>query len=101
MSDVFEALATPARRAILDELHDRDGQTLFELCARVVMKDGLGPTRPGASSAPRPTGAAGHFGRAACPRRTDAVRALRPVGDEAWLGPDPSGDLAAPRRARI
>ena len=31
MADVFEALATPARRAILDELHERDGQTLFEL----------------------------------------------------------------------
>jgi predicted enzyme related to lactoylglutathione lyase len=25
MADVFEALATPARRAILDELHERDG----------------------------------------------------------------------------
>ena len=39
--DLFEALAAPARRAILDELHDRDGQTLFELCARLTMKHGL------------------------------------------------------------
>ncbi len=45
MSDVFEALAAPARRAILDELQERDGQTLFELCARLAMKHGLGLTR--------------------------------------------------------
>ena len=45
MADVFEALSTPARRAILDELHDRDGQTLFELCARLAMKHGMGLTR--------------------------------------------------------
>src|SRR4030095_12133654 len=45
MADVFEALATPARRAILDELSDRDGQTLFELCTRLTMKHGLGLTR--------------------------------------------------------
>ena len=45
MADVFECLAAPARRAILDELHDRDGQTLFELCARLTMKHGLALTR--------------------------------------------------------
>ena len=45
MSDVFEALAAPARRAILDELCERDGQTLFELCARLTMKHGLALTR--------------------------------------------------------
>ena len=45
MADVFEALAAPARRAILDELLDRDGQTLFELCGRLVMKHDLGLTR--------------------------------------------------------
>ena len=45
MADVFEALATPARRAILDELHERDGQTLFELCGRLAMKHDLGLTR--------------------------------------------------------
>ncbi len=36
MSDVFRALADPTRRTILDELTDRDGQTLFELCARLA-----------------------------------------------------------------
>jgi DNA-binding transcriptional ArsR family regulator len=45
LSDVFHALAAPARRAILDELHDRDGQTLFELCARLAMKHELGMSR--------------------------------------------------------
>jgi DNA-binding transcriptional ArsR family regulator len=41
MSDVFEALAAPVRRTILDELHSKDGQTLFELCSRLTMKHGL------------------------------------------------------------
>jgi DNA-binding transcriptional ArsR family regulator len=45
VSDVFEAIATPARRAILDELVERDGQTLFELCNRLAMKHQLGLTR--------------------------------------------------------
>jgi DNA-binding transcriptional ArsR family regulator len=45
LSDVFHALAAPARRAILDELHDRDGQTLFELCSRLTMKHELGLSR--------------------------------------------------------
>jgi DNA-binding transcriptional ArsR family regulator len=45
MADVFEALSAPARRAILDELHERDGQTLFELCGRLVMKHNLGLSR--------------------------------------------------------
>ena len=45
VGDVFEAIATPARRAILDELVERDGQTLFELCARLAMKHQIGLTR--------------------------------------------------------
>ena len=45
VSDVFKALAAPTRRAILDELTDRDGQTLFELCTRLTMKHGLGLSR--------------------------------------------------------
>lgn len=35
MADVFRALADPTRRAILDGLRERDGQTLFEICARL------------------------------------------------------------------
>ena len=45
MGAVFKALADPTRRAILDELTDRNGQTLFELCARLATKHGLGSSR--------------------------------------------------------
>ncbi|MFE0105261.1 ArsR/SmtB family transcription factor [Streptomyces sp. NPDC059009] len=43
--DVFKALADPTRRLILDELTERDGQTLFEICARLTTKHGLGLSR--------------------------------------------------------
>jgi DNA-binding transcriptional ArsR family regulator len=45
VGDVFKALADPTRRTILDELADRDGQTLFELCARLATKHQLGSSR--------------------------------------------------------
>jgi DNA-binding transcriptional ArsR family regulator len=45
VGDVFKALADPTRRAILDELTERDGQTLFELCSRLATKHGMGSTR--------------------------------------------------------
>jgi DNA-binding transcriptional ArsR family regulator len=45
MAEVFEALAAPARRVILDVLCERDGQTLFEICARLTMKHNLTLTR--------------------------------------------------------
>jgi DNA-binding transcriptional ArsR family regulator len=45
LGDVFKALADPTRRAILDELTARDGQTLFEICARLAMKHQMGSTR--------------------------------------------------------
>lgn len=45
MSDVYKALADPTRRAILDELTDRSGQTLFEICARLTTKHGVSSTR--------------------------------------------------------
>ena len=48
MSDVFEALVAPARRAILDVLCERDGQTLFEICARLTMRHGISLTRQAA-----------------------------------------------------
>lgn len=43
--DVFKAIADPTRRALLDELTERDGQTLFELCSRLAMKHGLASSR--------------------------------------------------------
>jgi DNA-binding transcriptional ArsR family regulator len=45
VGDVFKALADPTRRAILDELKDRNGQTLFEICARLITRHGLASTR--------------------------------------------------------
>jgi DNA-binding transcriptional ArsR family regulator len=45
VADVFEAIGAQARRAILDQLRERDGQTLFELCARLAMKEDLHLTR--------------------------------------------------------
>lgn len=49
MGDVFKALADPTRRAILDELQERNGQTLFELCVRLTTRHGLGSTRQAVS----------------------------------------------------
>jgi DNA-binding transcriptional ArsR family regulator len=43
--DVFRALAEPTRRTILDELADRDDQTLYEICARLITRHGLASTR--------------------------------------------------------
>ena len=37
--------AVRIRGAILDELQERDGQTLFELCSRLAMKHGVALTR--------------------------------------------------------
>jgi DNA-binding transcriptional ArsR family regulator len=49
VGDVFKALADPTRRAILDELQERTGQTLFELCNRLITNHGLGSTRQAVS----------------------------------------------------
>ncbi len=49
MGDVYKALADPTRRAILDELTDRDEQTLFEICTRLAMKHGLTSSRQAVS----------------------------------------------------
>ncbi len=43
--DVYRAIADPTRRAILDELVDRGGQSLFELCSRLTLKHGITSTR--------------------------------------------------------
>ena len=45
MADIFRALADPTRRLILDELSKREGQTLFELCGRLVMAHGVSSSR--------------------------------------------------------
>ncbi|MFF9035654.1 ArsR/SmtB family transcription factor [Streptomyces sp. NPDC014892] len=47
--DLFKALADPTRRIILDELTEKSGQTLFEICSRLSMKHGLGISRQAVS----------------------------------------------------
>jgi DNA-binding transcriptional ArsR family regulator len=44
-SDLFKAIGDATRRVILDELTERDGQTLFEICSRLSMKHGLASSR--------------------------------------------------------
>ncbi|SDK50457.1 DNA-binding transcriptional regulator, ArsR family [Glycomyces sambucus] len=49
MTDVFKALSDPTRRAIVDELRQRDGQSLFELCARLATNHGSTSSRQAVS----------------------------------------------------
>jgi DNA-binding transcriptional ArsR family regulator len=42
MDDVFKALADPSRRALLDQLHRHNGQTLNELCRHLdITRQGI------------------------------------------------------------
>jgi len=41
MADIFDALAAPARRAILDALSERNLQTLFEIVNRLRYDHGV------------------------------------------------------------
>ncbi|MEU3763928.1 metalloregulator ArsR/SmtB family transcription factor [Amycolatopsis keratiniphila] len=43
--DLFKAIGDATRRTILDELTEKDGQTLFEICGRLTMKHGLTSSR--------------------------------------------------------
>lgn len=47
--DLFKALADPTRRTIIDELAEKSGQTLFEICSRLSMKHRLGLSRQAVS----------------------------------------------------
>ncbi|MCM3661414.1 helix-turn-helix domain-containing protein [Georgenia satyanarayanai] len=42
---LFRAISDATRRTILDELTERDGQTLFEICGRLAMKHGSTSSR--------------------------------------------------------
>jgi len=46
---LFKAISDPTRRAILDELTERDGQTLFEICTRLAMRHGSTSSRQAVS----------------------------------------------------
>lgn len=45
VEELLKALADPTRAVILDELVDRTGQTLFELCNRLASRHGINPSR--------------------------------------------------------
>jgi DNA-binding transcriptional ArsR family regulator len=45
VDEVFAALSDNTRRLLLDELTERDEQTLFELCSRLAMKHGVTSSR--------------------------------------------------------
>lgn len=45
MDAVFKALGDATRRAIMDELVVRNGQTLFEICSRLTMTHSLSSSR--------------------------------------------------------
>lgn len=45
MADLYQALADPTRRIILDELSKREGQTLFELLGRLAMEHDVASSR--------------------------------------------------------
>lgn len=48
-AELYKALNDATRRAILDELVDRNDQTLFEICSRLTMKHGLNSSRQAVS----------------------------------------------------
>ena len=49
VGDVYQALADSTRRKILDEVVERDDQTLFEICSRLAMKHRLTLSRQAVS----------------------------------------------------
>lgn len=93
MSDIFEALAAPARRAILDELHQRSGQTLFEICTRLAMKHQLTLSRQAISQHLDVLEAAGLIStrrQGRCKFHDINTAPLRAIVDR-WLNPPPEG----------
>ncbi|WP_150251252.1 ArsR/SmtB family transcription factor [Nocardiopsis deserti] len=94
MADIlFKALADPTRRTILDELTEKSGQTLFEICSRLAMKHQLGISRQAVSQHLAVLEAAGlvETRREGRYKFHDLNTApLRRIS-ERWLPPDTSG----------
>jgi DNA-binding transcriptional ArsR family regulator len=95
VADVYQALADPTRRKILDELTERDGQTLFEICSRLAMKHQLTSTRQAVSQHLDVLEAAGLI----VTRRDGRYkfhhldrRPLEHIADR-WLRPDTQGEI--------
>src|SRR5574338_796977 len=84
---LFKALSAPTRRALLDALVERDGQTLFELCTRMADRPGVALTRQAVSQHLDVLEGAGllHVRRAGRYRLHDVdLTPLRPLR-ERWL----------------
>lgn len=102
--DLFKALADPTRRLIIDELTEKSGQTLFEICARLSTKHQLGLSRQGISQHLAVLEAAGlvetrREGR--CKFHDLNTAPLRQI-TERWLAPappEPPGPPAAEEHA--
>ncbi len=91
--DLFKALADPTRRVILDELVEKSGQTLFEICSRLAMRHQLAISRQGVSQHLAVLEAAGlvETRREGRYKFHDPNTApLRQIA-ERWPPPDPSG----------
>ena len=97
--DVFRALADPTRRLILDELSERDGQTLFELCGRLLAGHGIQSSRQAITQHLDTLQAAGLV----TSRREGRYRflhlSLTPLQQAVgrWLGPRPDTTPATPQ----
>src|SRR5215203_3695763 len=98
-AELYKALSDATRRAILDELVDRNGQTLFEICSRLIMKHGISSTRQAISQhlsvVTRP--ASSRTERCwPCHNRTTRAPQAPPPGHDS-LGGDPE-TMAAPNK---
>ena len=105
VGDVFRALADPTRRLIVDELSERDGQTLFELCARLVHAPRRRQHPAGDQPAPRRAGggraASASAATAATSSTTSTRRRLR-TPSRRWLpAPQQRGDIVRIRFTSI
>ena len=49
MDDTFKAIADPTRRALIEELHARNDQSLFDLCVRLMTGRGFAVSRQAVS----------------------------------------------------
>ena len=49
MDDTVKAIADPTRRALIEELHERNDQSLFELCVRLMSGRGFDVSRQAVS----------------------------------------------------
>ena len=45
MDRIFNALGDPSRAALVEELAERDSQSLFELCTRLITNRGISMSR--------------------------------------------------------